>query len=97
MLRVFAFALAALAAGATVAQDPARPDPADPKAKVPPIAYRPALEGYRPYAEQDVASWREANEEAAKSPEHGAHGAQGGASDKPAAKAPAKAEHGGHK
>lgn len=97
MLRVFAFALAALAAGAIAARDSARPDPADPKAKVPPTAYRPALEGYRPYAEQDVASWREANDEAARSPGHGSPDAQGGGTDKPAAKAPTQPEHGGHK
>ena len=39
-----------------------RPDPLDSKASVPAVAYRSALSTYRPYAEQSVGSWREANE-----------------------------------
>lgn len=39
-----------------------RPDPADSKASVPSVVYRSELAGYRPYAEQSVGSWREANE-----------------------------------
>lgn len=39
-----------------------RPDPLDAKAAVPALVYRSALSTYRPYAEQAVGSWREANE-----------------------------------
>lgn len=39
-----------------------RPDPLDAKAPVPDAVYRSALSAYRPYAEQSIGSWREANE-----------------------------------
>jgi hypothetical protein len=55
--------LAAAAAGAAAAQQQ-RPDPNDPKAKAPPVEYRSAFEGYRPYAEREAAGWREMNDEA---------------------------------
>ena len=82
MYRRICIALAALAAGNAVAQEARRPDPADPKAKVPPVEYRSAFAGYRPYAEPQVAPWRESNESVKK---------------KPAAKPPAGDEHRGHR
>ena len=55
--------LAALAAGAAVAQSGARPDPADPNARVPETAYRSAFDGYRNHALSKQAPWRDANQE----------------------------------
>lgn len=57
-------ALALAIAGPAHAQPAtaARPDPLDAKASVPDVVYRSALSAYRPYAEQSVGSWREANE-----------------------------------
>jgi hypothetical protein len=63
---------ALLFAGVAVAQGEGRSDPRDPKAKVPPVEFRSALEGYRPYADQDLRDWRKSNEEV------GAAGGQAG-------------------
>ena len=62
----FAFLVvpALIVAGTAVAQEDRR-SPLDPKAKVPPAEYRSALEGYRPFAEQDLADWRRSNDEVA--------------------------------
>jgi hypothetical protein len=55
---------ALLLAGAAVAQDDGRLDPTDPRAKAPPVEFRSALEGYRPYAEPaELRDWRKSNEE----------------------------------
>lgn len=62
MHKLLVFALAALHAGAAAAQG-TRADPNDAKAKVPPTGYRSALQDYRPFAEQETADWRKANEE----------------------------------
>jgi len=66
------FALAIAIAGVAAAQEAQRPDPKDPKAPIPPVPYRSVFEGYRPYAEPPLASWREVNEkvgEAAQKPQ----------------------------
>lgn len=55
-------ALAIIVAGAAAAQNAPQADPRDPKAPVPPVEYRSAFEGYQPYKEPELASWREANE-----------------------------------
>jgi hypothetical protein len=55
--------LAALAAGAAAAQSGARPDPADPQARVPAVPYRSAFEGYRSLEEPKRVPWRDANQE----------------------------------
>lgn len=54
----------ACAASWAVAQTPppARPDPADPAASVPAAVWRGSLAGYRRYAEQPVAPWKQSNE-----------------------------------
>jgi len=78
------FALAAVAAGSALAQAAARPDPAAPEAKVVPAEYRSAFEGYRSFAEDKVAPWRESNDAVKEKP-------------KPAAKPPAGRSHEGHK
>jgi len=91
MYRQMLFVLAAVTAGGAAAQ--ARPDPADAKAKAPPVEYRSAFEDYRRYVEPDIAPWRKANEEA-----HSAGGHVGMMRGQGQEKPPAKpAAHGGHK
>lgn len=87
MHRTMLFALAAAAAGTAVAQATARPDPTAPQAKVPPVEYRSAFEGYRPFAEEKVAPWRESNDAVKGAPPK----------PKPGAKPPADGVHGDHK
>lgn len=58
--------LAAIAAGNAVGKDQKRPDPADPRAHVPPTPYRSAFEGYRSLEEAKPIPWRDANDEAAR-------------------------------
>lgn len=60
--RIFG-ALAAAVTGAAVAQNAPQPNPADPKAPVPPVEYRSAFADYRPYHEPEIAPWRAVNEE----------------------------------
>lgn len=55
--------LAALAAGNAGAQSAARPDPADPAARVPDTAYRSAFEDYRKHELSRQTPWREANDQ----------------------------------
>jgi len=55
--------LAALAAGTATAQSGARPDPADPQARVTVAPYRSAFEGYRGLDEPKRIPWRDANQE----------------------------------
>ena len=66
MKRTMLFALSALAVGAADAQGESRPDPAAPQSAAPPLKYESAFDGFRPFQEQDVASWREVNEEVAR-------------------------------
>ena len=103
MRTIFVAVPALLFAGVAVAQDNGRPDPRDPGAKVPPVEFRSAFEGYRPYAEQDLRDWRKSNDEVGAAGGHGGHRpAQPG---KPASKpqagksgeGPAHQGHGGHK
>jgi hypothetical protein len=86
------FVLAAVAAGGVTAQQPQRPDPADPKTRVPGVEHRSAFEGYQRYAEPEVSGWRERNEEVGRVGGHVGMHRQGGAS-KPAPKPPAHGEH----
>jgi hypothetical protein len=87
MYKQLLFALAALTAGSAAAQE--RRDPADAKAKAPPVEYRSAFESYRPYAEPELASWRAVNEEVRSAGGHvGLMRGQG--QEKPPAKPAAK-------
>ena len=52
----------ATAPPATPAAAPARMDPADPNVPVPAARYRSPFNGYQPYTETPVASWRETND-----------------------------------
>jgi hypothetical protein len=92
MYKGIALALAATVAGAAAAQSAAKPDPADPKARVPSLEYRSAFTGYRSYAEPELAPWRAANDEVGRVGGHVGMHRQGGAT-KPAAKPPAHGEH----
>lgn len=60
--------VALLAAGSAFAQGERQPGPSDPRMKSPPVEYRSAFEGYRPYAEAELRDWRRANEEVGKPP-----------------------------
>lgn len=85
------FASAAAMGIATAAVAQKAPDPADPKASVPPLAYESALVGYRPSREDAPASWRQVNEEVKGSAGHAGHGAAKSApqaAPPPAVKAP---------
>ncbi len=93
MYKELVLLLAATAAMSAGAQPP-RPEPADPKARVPSVEYRSAFEGYRRYAEPEVTGWREMNEEVGRV---GGHLGIVREAAKPGAKAPAQAGHGGHK
>jgi len=94
------FLVAAVAAGLATAQQP-RPDPGEPKAKVPVIEHRSAFEGYRRYTEPEVSGWREMNEEVGRVGGHvGIARGQRGDAAKPGAKpsaSPAQGGHEGHK
>jgi hypothetical protein len=61
-------ALCAVAALSVAAQpsSPARPDPLDPAAAVPPTHYRSPLPSGRPTAELPLVTWREANDNVAR-------------------------------
>ena len=72
-------------ASAAAAQQIARPDPADPSARSPKPVYRSAFAAYRPWAETEVARWRESNEEVGRLGGHVGHA--GRAKPKPAAAA----------
>lgn len=100
MLRTTCFALAACFAGSAAAQNPARPDPADPKASAPVRPYVSAFEGYRPYDDPEIARWRAVNEEMGRLKGHAGHipagaPAKAGAATPPVS--PADARHGDRK
>lgn len=59
-------AAAALTAHAQATARPGRPDPLDPKARVPALAYRSSLTMHKPTAEDKPVSWREANDNVAR-------------------------------
>jgi hypothetical protein len=66
MKRTMLLLLAAAAGGAAYAQSGGADDVREPQAKVPPPVYQSAFQDYRPYREQEPASWREVNEEVAR-------------------------------
>lgn len=98
MQRTICIALA-LAAGVATAQEARPPDPLEPKAKVPPAEYRSALDGYRPFAEQELRDWRRANEEVGAGGGHAGHQpgqGPGKPTSKPQPGSPESTGHGGH-
>lgn len=66
MRQVMLALLALFAGGAAFAQGEGKNDPRAPDAKVPPEIYRSVFDDYRPYREQELASWRQVNEEVAR-------------------------------
>jgi hypothetical protein len=69
----FLFLLPAMVLAGAAAAEGRRAEVLDPKAKAPPVQYRSAFEGYRPYADQDLASWRGANAEVGAARGHAGH------------------------
>ena len=62
-LQIICLYLAAMALPAPgFAQQKARPDPADPKISVPPAVYVSPLRQYQPLGDDQVTSWKAANE-----------------------------------
>jgi hypothetical protein len=95
---IFFLAVPALLAGCAVPQD--RTTPLDAQAKAPPVEFRSAFEGYRPFADQDLANWRTANEEVGAAGGHAGHRpgqGPGQQSSKPQPGSPEAGGHGGHK
>ena len=83
---------ALLFAGAAVAQSDGRANPLDPQAKVPPVVFRSAFEGYRPFAEQELRDWRGANEEVGAGGGHAGHRPGQGPSQQTSKPQPGKPE-----
>jgi len=96
MRTIYAVLPALLFAGMAVAQVDGRSDPRDPKIKVPPVEFRSAFEGYRPYADQDLRDWRKSNDEVGAAGGHAGH--RPAQTSKPQAGKPeSPGGHGGHK
>ena len=83
MRELISVVLALSLAGAAAAKD-GRPSALDPRAKAAPVEFRSAFEGYRRFAEQDLADWRRANDEVRA------------AASKPQPSKPENSGHGGH-
>ena len=58
----FSVLSALLIAGAAAAAPEHRPTPLDSLAKAPPVQFRSAFDGYRPFADQELVDWRKAND-----------------------------------
>ena len=97
MQRSIFAALVALATATAAGQETPRPDPADPRVKVPGVEYRSAFAGFRPFAEEKVAPWRESNEAAKDARSHGGDAPPSAEKSRPAPKPPPGGEHGGHR
>ena len=95
MPRVLFAWLALLVAGTAAAQE-RRPNPLDSQAKAPPVQFRSALEGYRPFAEQDLADWRKANEEVAAAGGHAGQRPGQGSGEQTSKPQPGKPQSAGH-
>lgn len=98
-MRIIFVAPALLCAGLAVAQTGDRADARDPRAKAPPVEYRSAFEGYRPYAEAELRDWRKSNEEVGAAGGHAGHKpgqGPGAATSKPQRGRPESSGHEGH-
>lgn len=96
MSKAALFVIAATAAALAAAQE-SRPDPRDPKAKVPPLEYRSAFDGYRRYSEPELADWREMNDEVRRIGGHVGIAREQQQAPRPQAKPAPEAGHGGHR
>jgi hypothetical protein len=100
MRTLFVAVPALLFAAIAAAQGEGRRDPRDAQAKVPPVEFRSAFEGYRPYAEPELRDWRKSNQEVGAAGGHSGHRpgqGEGAQTSKPQPGKPAPQEHGGHK
>lgn len=92
MKALIAIAACAALAPLAAAQQQPQPNPADPAVRVPPVTYESAFAGYVSYREQDVAPWRDVNDEVARTGGHAgifkAAGQSGHAPAKPPGKSP---------
>lgn len=78
MTRAIILAISALALAGCAGSRPQAPDPRQPQSSVTPLEYRSAFDGYRPFADRDLANWRQANEEVGTAGGHAGHAEQGG-------------------
>jgi len=74
MQKIFAVVPALVLAGCAATQNEPRPDPLDSGANVPPVEFRSAFADYRPFAEQEMQDWRQANEAVREAGGHAGHG-----------------------
>ncbi|MCU6435073.1 hypothetical protein LPB67_14945 [Undibacterium sp. Jales W-56] len=77
----------------SAAQEPnasQRPNPLDAQAEVPPVIYLSPFQAYRPYLEQEVSSWKEANDNTARVGGWRVYAKQAREADASEAKPPAK-------
>ena len=74
-MRLILLVVLAGAVGTAPAQGADRPSALDPRAKVPPVEFRSALEGYRPFVDPEMRNWRRSNDEVANAGGHAGHGA----------------------
>lgn len=67
------------------AQQQARANPADPRAETPSSGYQSAFDGYRPFRDEKLQSWRDVNDDVGRAGGHigifggAGHAAHGGA------------------
>jgi hypothetical protein len=96
-MRIFlVVAPALLFAGVAVAQSDRRADPREPALGVPPVEYRSAFEGYRPYGDPEPRDWRKSNEEVGAAGQRPGQG-PGAPTSKPQPGKAGDPGHGGHK
>ena len=88
MLKTICFTLSVCLAGSAVAQNSARPDPADAGRLVPLVGYQSVFSGYQLFQEQKSNVWKEVNKEVADNPGMGPMGAMKDMTDKGAAGMP---------
>jgi hypothetical protein len=96
-MRTVLFAVpACLLAGVAAAQSAGRPDPLDSPAKAPPVEYRSAFEGYRPFADTELRDWRKANQEVGEAGGHAGHKPGQGAGERTSKPQPGSQDASGH-
>jgi hypothetical protein len=64
---------AVVVAGCAAREAESLANPRNAQAKVPPVTYRSAFEGYRAFADKELADWRSANEEVGAAGGHKGH------------------------
>lgn len=72
-MRTVVVLFAAVLSGCAARQTETSPNARDAQAKVPAVTYRSAFEGYRAFADQELADWRRANEEVGAAGGHKGH------------------------